>query len=166
MKKAGIAAACGRPCRALAVATRVVCVPGLGPRWLDQCRDCMLAGALLDWSAGRPPQGRYRVTLWAGGLPVMQGWWEERAIADAKAAAWFEAHRLLDGARVTLADEETGAVLTSLPRSVGARGRRSQVCAAPGACVVWCCSGPSSEVSHARSIWSGAISFGLVTSLT
>ncbi|MGW5477726.1 hypothetical protein [Streptomyces sp. NPDC004008] len=32
--------ACGQP----AVATRIVDVPGLGLRWHDSCRDCMIAG--------------------------------------------------------------------------------------------------------------------------
>lgn len=32
---------CDQPARA----TRVVDVPGLGPRWLDTCRDCFLAAA-------------------------------------------------------------------------------------------------------------------------
>ncbi|MCX4458611.1 hypothetical protein OOK58_42650 [Streptomyces sp. NBC_01728] len=51
---------------ALAVATRVVDLAELGQRWHDQCRDCMIAGIRLNWAAGRPMEGRYRVTLWTG----------------------------------------------------------------------------------------------------
>ena len=36
--------ACGEP----AVATRIVDVPGLGLRWHDSCRNCMLAGFRLE----------------------------------------------------------------------------------------------------------------------
>lgn len=36
-------------CRALAVSTRTVDVPGLGWRWQDKCRDCLVAGAHLSW---------------------------------------------------------------------------------------------------------------------
>ena len=36
--------ACGHP----AVATRIVDVPGLGLRWHDSCRDCMLTGYKLE----------------------------------------------------------------------------------------------------------------------
>ncbi|MFF2515792.1 hypothetical protein [Streptomyces sp. NPDC058086] len=59
-------------CRALAVATRVVDLAELGLRWHDQCRDCMIAGIRLNWAAGRPIQGRYRVTLWAGDRPTLE----------------------------------------------------------------------------------------------
>ncbi|WP_030180467.1 hypothetical protein [Streptomyces sp. NRRL S-813] len=37
-------AACGEP----AIATQIVDVPGLGLRWHDSCRDCMVAGAKLE----------------------------------------------------------------------------------------------------------------------
>ncbi len=60
-------------------------------------------------------EGHYRVTLWAGQTPLMQGWWETRATADNKLTRWIGAYGGRDGARVTLDDEETGARLTSWP---------------------------------------------------
>jgi hypothetical protein len=71
-------------CRALAVATRVVDLAELGQRWHDQCRDCMIAGIRLNWAAGRPMEGRYRVTLWTGDRPILEGWWEDLATAEDK----------------------------------------------------------------------------------
>ncbi|MFE2710156.1 hypothetical protein [Streptomyces mirabilis] len=71
-------------CRALAVVTRVVDLAELGLRRHDQCRDCMIAGIRLNWAAGRPVEGRYRVTLWAGDRPILQGWWDEPATAEGK----------------------------------------------------------------------------------
>lgn len=106
---------CCCSCRALAVATRVVDVPGLGQRWHDQCRDCMVVGVRLDWEAGRPMAGRHRVTLTLGGRPAVQGWWDDRATAEQKYRSWIGAHGGRDGASVTLTDEETGTVLTSWP---------------------------------------------------
>ncbi|MBA2951784.1 hypothetical protein [Streptomyces himalayensis] len=35
-------------CGELAVATRIVDVPGLGLRWHDSCRNCMIAGFKLE----------------------------------------------------------------------------------------------------------------------
>lgn len=102
-------------CRALAVATRVVRPAGHGPRWHDQCRNCMIAGIRLAWEAGTPMEGRYNVTLLAHGQPVMEGWWEEHAIAERKYLAWIGEHGSRAGARVTLTDEESGDVLTSWP---------------------------------------------------
>ncbi|WP_330349607.1 hypothetical protein [Streptomyces sp. NBC_00582] len=102
-------------CRALAVATRVVKIPDLGLRWHDQCRDCMVAGIQQNWEAGRPMEGRYRVTLWATDRPLMEGWWATRATADDKVTRWIGAYGGRDGARVTLDDDEAGARLTSWP---------------------------------------------------
>ncbi|MGW6928038.1 hypothetical protein ACWGA9_43395 [Streptomyces sp. NPDC054950] len=102
-------------CRALAITTRVVRPAGSGPRWHDQCRNCMIAGIRLTWEAGTPMEGHYKVTLLVDERPVMEGWWEERATAERKYLAWIGEHGSRAGARVTLADEETGDVLTSWP---------------------------------------------------
>ncbi|MBK3630318.1 hypothetical protein JHN59_37095 [Streptomyces sp. MBT49] len=102
-------------CRALAVATCVTRPAGHGPCWLDQCRDCMIAGIRLSWEVGPPTGGRFKVTLLAGGRPVMEGWWEEYATADRKCREWVRAHGGSAGAQVVLTDEETGDELTRWP---------------------------------------------------
>ena len=102
-------------CRALAVATRIVDIPGLGRRWHDQCRDCMIAGERMDWAAGLPEAGRYRVTVEVDGQPVIQGWWDEHTTAGAKCARWIVRHGARPGARITLVDEGTGETVTSWP---------------------------------------------------
>ena len=58
---------------------------------------------------------RYHLTLTSAGRPVMQGWWADRATADDKFRRWIGEHGSVDGARVTLVDEETGVVLTTWP---------------------------------------------------
>ncbi|MFE7928335.1 hypothetical protein ACFU6S_06275 [Streptomyces sp. NPDC057456] len=103
-------------CRALAAATRVVRPAGDGPRWLDQCRDCMIAGIRLTWEAGAPAGGRYKVTLAVDGRPTMEGWWEERATADRKYLGWIGEYSNRASARVTLTDATTGDELTKWPR--------------------------------------------------
>ncbi|MFI1701980.1 hypothetical protein ACH419_39370 [Streptomyces bobili] len=104
-----------RSCRALATATRIVDIPGHGRRWHDQCRDCMVAGTRLDWSGGRPMEGRYRVTLLVDEAPVMQGWWDDQATADRKYLAWIGERGGKDSVRVTLVDEETDTTLAAWP---------------------------------------------------
>jgi hypothetical protein len=56
---------------------------------------------------------RYHLTLATREQPVMHGWWSDRATADRKHAAWKREHGSVDGARVTLVDEETGETLTT-----------------------------------------------------
>ncbi|SFF66549.1 hypothetical protein [Streptomyces mirabilis] len=102
-------------CRALAVATRVVDLDELGRRWHDQCRDCMIAGIRLNWVAGRPMEGRYRVTLWTGDRPILEGWWDELATAEDKTTRWIRVYESREAARVTLGDEAAGTRLTSWP---------------------------------------------------
>lgn len=58
---------------------------------------------------------RYHVTLVVVGRPVMHGWWGVRSVADAKFRRWIGERREEEGVRVTLVDEETGAVLTTWP---------------------------------------------------
>lgn len=58
---------------------------------------------------------RYHLTLSTGPQPVMHGWWGERATADRKFRTWIGEHGSVDGARVTLVDEETGETLTTWP---------------------------------------------------
>ena len=58
---------------------------------------------------------RYHLTLTSAGRPVMHGYWGVRATADDKFRRWIGEHGSVDGARVTLVDEETGVVLTTWP---------------------------------------------------
>jgi hypothetical protein len=62
-----------------------------------------------------PIVGRYRVAVTVDGAPFIQGWWNDRATADLKYRGWIGEHGSRPGARVTLADEETGTELTSWP---------------------------------------------------
>lgn len=59
--------------------------------------------------------GRYRVTVTVEGQPLLQGWWADGTVARRKFTAWIGEHGDRPGARVTLTDEETGAVLTEWP---------------------------------------------------
>lgn len=59
--------------------------------------------------------GRYRVTVTVEGRPLMHGWWGNETTARRKFAAWIGEHGSRPGARVTLADEETGETLTEWP---------------------------------------------------
>lgn len=59
--------------------------------------------------------GRYRVTVTTDGEPLIQGWWGSEATARRKFASWVGERGSQAGARVTLTDEETGAVLTEWP---------------------------------------------------
>jgi hypothetical protein len=59
--------------------------------------------------------GRYHLTLAADGHPVMHGWWESEETARRKFTRWIGEHGAMPGARVTLADEATGSVLTTWP---------------------------------------------------
>ena len=61
--------------------------------------------------------GRYRLTLAADSRPLMHGWWGSEATARSKFSSWIGQYGGLPGARVTLADEETGGVLTEWPGS-------------------------------------------------
>jgi hypothetical protein len=58
--------------------------------------------------------GRFHLTLFSGGRPVAHGWWGVRSTADAKLVAWI-GELAVDEPRLTLVDEETGAVLTTWP---------------------------------------------------
>ncbi|WP_432130680.1 hypothetical protein [Streptomyces tendae] len=59
--------------------------------------------------------GRYRVTVTIDGQPLVQGWWDDETVARRKYTAWIGEHGSRPGARVTLADEETGEQLTEWP---------------------------------------------------
>lgn len=59
--------------------------------------------------------GHYRVTVDIDGQPLLQGWWDDETVARRKVASWIGEHGSRPGARVTLTDEETGAVLTEWP---------------------------------------------------
>lgn len=65
------------------------------------------------WQAERVDDQRFHLTLHAGGRPAMRGWWASRATADRKFTRWIGEHGNVDGARVTLVDEETGETLTT-----------------------------------------------------
>ncbi|MEU5477413.1 hypothetical protein [Streptomyces mirabilis] len=58
---------------------------------------------------------RYHLTLFAGGEPVMHGWWGKRATAERKFRRWIGEHGSVAGARVVLVDEQEQLVLASWP---------------------------------------------------
>jgi hypothetical protein len=58
---------------------------------------------------------RYHLALYAGARPVMHGWWGDRTTADDKFRRWIGEHGTVDGARITLVDEEEQLVLASWP---------------------------------------------------
>lgn len=57
---------------------------------------------------------RYHVALALGGRPVLHGWWGSEAVARRQFASLVGQYGQ-PGARVTLADEETGETLTEWP---------------------------------------------------
>ncbi|NUP15414.1 MAG: hypothetical protein HOZ81_04785 [Streptomyces sp.] len=59
--------------------------------------------------------GRYHLLLTAAGRVAVQGWWEIEAVARSKFIRWIGEYGSMPAARVTLVDEETGAVLTTWP---------------------------------------------------
>ena len=61
------------------------------------------------------PDQRHHLPMIAAGRPTMHGWWGSEAVARSKFVAWVGAYGALPDARVTLVDEETGAVLTMWP---------------------------------------------------
>lgn len=58
---------------------------------------------------------RYHLTLTTEGKPVMHGWWGDLATAKRKYRSWIGEHSNVDGARVTLIDEQEQRVLASWP---------------------------------------------------
>ncbi|MFJ4356941.1 hypothetical protein ACIP25_11790 [Streptomyces massasporeus] len=60
---------------------------------------------------------RYHLTLTSEGRPAMQGWWGSEAVARGKVTTWIR-HWGRPGARITLVDEDAGAVLTTWPDEV------------------------------------------------
>lgn len=58
---------------------------------------------------------RYHLTLFTGGRPVMHGWWGDLPTAERKYTRWIGEHGGVDGARITLVDEEEARVLKSWP---------------------------------------------------
>lgn len=58
---------------------------------------------------------RYHLTLTSSGRRVLQGWWGDRSVAEGKFRRWIGEHGALPDPRVTLVDEETGAMLTTWP---------------------------------------------------
>jgi hypothetical protein len=58
---------------------------------------------------------RFHLALTVDGRPVMHGWWGSEATARRKFTSWIGEHSSMSGARVTLVDEEAGAVLTTWP---------------------------------------------------
>ncbi|MEV0695490.1 hypothetical protein, partial [Streptomyces sp. NPDC050388] len=59
---------------------------------------------------------RYHLILITAGRPTMHGWWGSEAVARDKFVVWVGVYGALPDARVTLVDEETGAVLRALSR--------------------------------------------------
>ncbi|MFE7794511.1 hypothetical protein [Streptomyces sp. NPDC057460] len=63
---------------------------------------------------------RYRVTLSIGARIIMRGWWSEEAVAERKYKRWIGERGGVDGARITLTDEQDGGrVLKSWPPENG-----------------------------------------------
>ncbi|RPE38994.1 hypothetical protein EDD90_1944 [Streptomyces sp. Ag109_O5-1] len=60
------------------------------------------------------PEG-FHLVLSIDSGPIMHGWWVSEVTAREKFSAWVDERGSMPRARVTLADEETGAVLTSWP---------------------------------------------------
>ncbi|MEU6543852.1 hypothetical protein [Streptomyces sp. NPDC046859] len=58
---------------------------------------------------------RYHLLLTTAGRPVQHGWWGSEATARRKFSSWVGEYSTIPGARITLADEETGTVLTEWP---------------------------------------------------
>ncbi|MEU9917784.1 hypothetical protein [Streptomyces sp. NPDC051001] len=59
--------------------------------------------------------GRYHLTLAADGRVMMQGWWADQAVAEAKCTEWIGDYGR-PGASITLTDEATGETLTAWPK--------------------------------------------------
>ncbi|MGC9541564.1 hypothetical protein [Streptomyces sp. UG1] len=59
--------------------------------------------------------GRYHLLLRAAGRPAQHGWWRNEAVARDKFTRWIGEYGSLPDARVILADEQEGTVLTSWP---------------------------------------------------
>lgn len=60
---------------------------------------------------------RFHLTLTSAGRPVMHGWWASEATARDQLPVWVGNWGSVPGARVTLVDEDTGAVLTTWPET-------------------------------------------------
>ncbi|MET8420541.1 hypothetical protein ACWD7C_01065 [Streptomyces sp. NPDC005134] len=59
---------------------------------------------------------RYRVTLSIEARIIMRGWWSDEAVAERKYTRWIGERGGVDGARITLTDEQDGGrVLQSWP---------------------------------------------------
>ncbi|MEU8902218.1 hypothetical protein [Streptomyces mirabilis] len=58
---------------------------------------------------------RYHLTLTSAARPVMHGYWGDRATADDKFRRWIGEHGTVDGARISLVDEQEQQVLASWP---------------------------------------------------
>ncbi|MGW7210506.1 hypothetical protein [Streptomyces sp. NPDC054837] len=59
---------------------------------------------------------RYHVALFLDGRPARHGWWGVEAVAREKFTLWVSECSGKAGSRVILADEHTGAVLTTWPQ--------------------------------------------------
>ncbi|MFF7856505.1 hypothetical protein ACF05F_32135 [Rhodococcus erythropolis] len=60
--------------------------------------------------------GRYHLVLIIDGQPVLHGWWQSEATARHKHTP-LVGEQGRPGARITLADEEAGTVLTTWPEA-------------------------------------------------
>ncbi|MGY4966788.1 hypothetical protein [Streptomyces sp. 900105245] len=60
--------------------------------------------------------GRYHLLLTSHGQPVQHGWWSSETIARGKLARWVGAYGTMPGGRITLTDENTGAVTQVWPQ--------------------------------------------------
>ncbi|MCX5144649.1 hypothetical protein [Streptomyces sp. NBC_00338] len=59
---------------------------------------------------------RYRLTLTIGARTIARGWWADLPTAERKYTRWIGERGGVDGARITLTDEEDGGrILQSWP---------------------------------------------------
>lgn len=58
---------------------------------------------------------RFHLVLSSADRPVQHGWWAVEATARRKFSSWVGEWGTVEGARVTLTDEDTGETLTEWP---------------------------------------------------
>lgn len=59
--------------------------------------------------------GRYHLTMYAAGRPVLDGWWDSEATARRKFRS-LVGEQGRDGVTIVLVDEDTGALLDNWPK--------------------------------------------------
>ncbi|MFK0020792.1 hypothetical protein [Streptomyces sp. NPDC090798] len=62
-----------------------------------------------------PDRERFHLTVSSTGRPVIQGWWENDAVARGKFVSWVGEYGTIPGARLTLVDEAAARTLAVWP---------------------------------------------------